>query len=132
MTFYEQEIKRIRRVVYSNQGQIDTVIKTRAYIDKHFDRDWDLDHLSQIQLVSKYHLLRLFKKYYGQTPQQYLTHKRMEKSKELLKEGMTVTETCFAVGFHSLGSFSSLFKRRTGMSPLEFQKRAIFKKQVSS
>ena len=131
MTYYEQEIKRIRRAIYSNQRQIDTVIKTRAYIDTHYDQELSLEQLSRIHLVSKYHLLRLFKKYYGQTPQQYLIDKRMEKSKEYLREGRSVTETCFAVGFSSLGSFSSLFKRRTGMSPLEFQKRATSKKQLS-
>lgn len=121
MTFYESEIKRIRSRVYANQGQIDTVIRTRHYINSNFDKALDLNVLSQTRFTSKFHLLRLFKKYYGQTPKQYLTGKRIEKAKELLKQGMAVTETCFAVGFESPCSFSTLFKSREGRSPAQFK-----------
>ena len=68
MTFYESEIKRIRSIIYSNQGQIDTVINTRNFINNNYDAELNLDILSQNGFVSKFHLLRLFKKYYGQTP----------------------------------------------------------------
>ena len=122
MTFYESEIKRIRSIVYSNQGQLDTVIGIRNYIDNNYETDLNLDLLSHIRFVSKFHLLRLFKRYYGQTPNQYLTDKRIEKSKEYLKKGMNITETCFTIGFESPSSFSTLFKNRTGLTPSEFQK----------
>jgi len=125
MTLYESEIKRIRSIVYSNQGQIDTVIATRNYIDNNYDTDLNLNLLSHIRFVSKFHLLRLFTKYYGQTPKQYLTDKRIEKSKEYLKKGKNITETCFAVGFESPSSFSTLFKNRTGLTPTEFQKEQL-------
>ena len=129
MTFYESEIKRIRSMVYSNQAQIDIVIGTRNYINNHYDRDLNLDFLSHTRFVSKFHLLRLFKKYYGQTPKQYLTDKRIEKSKEYLKKGMTVAETCFAIGFETPCSFSTLFKSRTGVTPTGFSKEQLFSKQ---
>ena len=125
MTFYESEIKRIRSVVYSNQGQLDTVIGTRNYIDNNYDTDLNLNLLSHIRFVSKFHLLRLFTKYYGQTPKRYLTDKRIEKSKEYLKKGKNITETCFAVGFESPSSFSTLFKNRTGLTPTVFQKEQL-------
>ena len=130
MTFYESEIKRIRDNCYSNQGQINTVIRTRNFIDKNFENELNLDLLSHIGFTSKFHLLRLFKRYYGQTPQQYLTDKRIEKSKEYLKKGMLITQTCISVGFECPSSFSTLFKRKTGLTPMEFQKRAIFAKPV--
>jgi AraC-like DNA-binding protein len=130
MTFYEREIKRIKSDVYSNQGQLDTVIGTRNYIENNYDSDLNLDLLSHIRFTSKYHLLRLFKKYYGQTPKQYLTDKRIEKSKEYLRKGMNITETCFAIGFECPCSFSTLFKGKTGLSPTEFQKKATFTKSV--
>ena len=125
MTFYETEIKRIDSVVFSNKGQVDTVIGIRNYIDNNLDSDINLDLLSHLRYISKYHLLRLFKKYYGLTPRQYLIDKRIEKSKEHLRNGMTVTETCFAVGFESLGSFSTLFKSKTGKSPTAYQKEQL-------
>lgn len=125
MTFYENETHRIRNIIYSNQGQIDTVIGVRNYIDNNFHTDLNLDFLSNIRFVSKYHLLRLFKKYYGLTPRRYLTDKRIEESKKYLKNGRTVSETCFLVGFESLGSFSTLFKNKTGKSPSSFQKEQL-------
>ena len=131
MTFYEKELNRIRSLVYSNEGQINTVIGIRNHIDNHYDVDVNLDALSHVQLVSKYHLLRLFKKYYGQTPRQYLIDKRIEKSKEHLILGNSVTETCFAVGFESLGSFSTLFKTKTGKSPAEFQKEQLSRSKIN-
>lgn len=130
MTFYESEIKRIRSIFYSNQGQLDTVIATRNYINNNFETGLNLDLLSHVRFVSKFHLLRLFKKYYGQTPAQYLTGIRIEKSKEYLEKGMNITETCFAIGFESPSSFSTLFKNRTGLPPTQFQKKATFTKSV--
>ena len=130
MKVYQSEINRIKSNCYSNKRQIETVIGTRHYINNNFDKELNLDLLSHIRFTSKFHLLRLFKKYYGQTPKQYLTDKRIENAKELLKKGITVTETCFAIGFESPSSFSTLFKSREGLTPNEFQKRATFTKSV--
>ncbi|MBT8266808.1 MAG: helix-turn-helix transcriptional regulator [Saprospiraceae bacterium] len=131
MTFYEKELNRIRTVVYSNERQINTVIGIRNYIENNYDSNLNLDLLSHIRFVSKYHLLRLFKKYYGLTPRQNLMDKRIEKSKENLINGMTVTESCFAVGFESLGYFSTLFKTKTGKSPSEFQKEQFSRSKIN-
>jgi AraC-like DNA-binding protein len=128
MTFYQKEINRIKNICYSNERQIDAVIRTRTFIDNNFESEVNLVLLSNIGFASKFHLLRLFKKYYGLTPKQYLTDKRIEKSKERLKKGMTVTETCLSVGFECPSSFSTLFKGKIGISPIDFQKRAIFAK----
>ena len=132
MTFYEKELNRINGIIYSNQEQIETVIGVRSYIDNNYDNDLNLDLLSRFHFVSKYHLLRLFKRHYGLTPRQYLIDKRIEKSKEQLKNGMSVTETCFVVGFGSLGSFSTLFKAKTGKSPTEFQKEQLSRSKLDS
>jgi AraC-like DNA-binding protein len=128
MTYYLKEITRIKSICYSNKAQIDTVIGTRHYINNNFDKELNLDLLSHIRFTSKFHLLRLFKKYYGQTPKQYLTDKRIEQAKELLNKGTNVSETCFDIGFESPSSFSTLFKSRVGLTPTEFQKRATFTK----
>src|SRR5687767_13748523 len=125
MTYYQTEINRIRNISFSNKGQIDTVIGTRHYINNNFDKELNLDLLSHIRFTSKFHLLRLFKKYYGQTPKQYLTDKRIQKAKELLKDGMSVTDTCFHVGFESPSAFSTLFKSREGVAPNEFKKKQL-------
>ena len=131
MTFYEKEIKRIRKSCYSNDKQLETVIATRNFIDANFDKELNLDFLSHVRYTSKYHLLRLFKRYYGITPKQYLIDKRIEIAKERLRTGMSVTETCFAVGFESVGSFSTLFKVKTGKSPSEYQKEQLSRNKLT-
>lgn len=122
MNFYKSEIERIRKICFSNEQQIQTVIGIKNFIENNFESDLNLDLLSHTSLVSKYHLIRLFKKYYGQTPRQYLIDIRIEESKKLLKKNITVTETCYRVGFESVGSFSTLFKNKIGKSPIEYQK----------
>jgi methylphosphotriester-DNA--protein-cysteine methyltransferase len=128
MTFYETEMNRIRRICYSNQGQLEMVIGIKNFIDSNFEKELNLTSLSRVKYTSKFHLLRIFKKYYGLTPKQYLINKRIEVSKNSLQKGMPVAETCFAVGFNSPCSFSTLFKRKTGLAPVAFQKKATFTK----
>lgn len=130
MTSFEKEVNRIRSIVYSNEEQVNTAIGIRNYIQNNYHVKLNLDVLSSRQYVSKYHLLRLFKKYYGLTPRQFLIERRIQKSKEHLKQGMTVTETCYAVGFESLGSFSTLFKTKTGKSPSQFQKEQLSRSKL--
>ena len=130
MTYYEEKIRHIRNFCFSNDKQIETVIGTWNFIDNNYEKELNLDFLSNIRFTLKYHLLRLFKRYYGLTPRQYLMDKRIEKSKENLRNGLTVTETCFAVGFESLGSFSKLFKTKTGKSPSEYQKQQLSRSKL--
>jgi len=125
MTYYQEKIDEIRAKCFSNEKQLETVIAMRHFIDNNYASEINLDLLSHVGFTSKYHLHRLFKRYYGLTPNQYLVDKRIEKAKINLTEGLSVTETCFAVGFESLGSFSKLFKSRIGLSPNNYQKEQL-------
>ena len=127
MTYYIQEVNRIKVICFSNEIQLDIAIKTKRYIDTHFDTAINLDVLAHLRFTSKYHLVRVFKKYYGITPRQYLINKRIEQAKKILKTGKSVSDTCYAVGFESIHSFSNLFKAKTGISP-SIYRRATFDK----
>jgi AraC-like DNA-binding protein len=73
--------------------------------------------------LSPYHFLRAYKRAFRETPHEYLTRLRIERAKTLLARGShNVTEACFEVGFSSLGSFSTLFARRVGLSPSEYRR----------
>ena len=74
--------------------------------------------------MSTGHFQRSFKAAYGETPHSYLMTRRVERAMMLLRSrAMSVTEVCMAVGFSSLGSFSTRFRSVTGESPSEFQRR---------
>lgn len=96
----------------------------RDHIDRHFADTIDLDRLASVAGLSKFHFHRLFTATYGVTPATHVTNRRVERAQDLLRAtNLTVTEVCFAVGYSSLGSFSSRFKDLVGETPREFQRR---------
>jgi AraC-like DNA-binding protein len=83
----------------------------------------DLRALGRVAGISPHHLLRVFRSSFGETPHQCLTRVRIDRAKAALRAGRSVTETCFDVGFSSLGSFSTLFRRQVGVAPSEYRRR---------
>lgn len=84
----------------------------------------DLDALARSASWSRFHFLHRFQQATGDTPHHYLTRIRIARARQLLEETeLPVTEVCLAVGFRSLGSFSSTFKRYTGRSPSAWRRR---------
>jgi AraC-like DNA-binding protein len=98
--------------------------RARDHIDVHFAERVDLERLAAVAALSKYHFHRLFTAMYGRTPATYLSERRIERAQDLLRAtNLTVTEVCYAVGFSSLGSFSSRFRAVVGETPSDFQRR---------
>ena len=97
------------------------IVQAKLFIDNNFSNQPDLDNIADEAYFSKFHFIRLFKKIYGKTPHQYLTTVRIEKALQLLRADTPVSEVCYAVGFESLSSFSGLFKRMVGLSPIAYQ-----------
>jgi len=103
------------------------IVKAKLFMDSNYADAIDLDHIADEAFFSKFHFIRLFKKTYGKTPHQYLTWVRIEKSKLLLKEEISVSEVCYSVGFDSISSFTGLFKRVVGQTPSTYQQSCINK-----
>lgn len=98
--------------------------RARDHADKHYAEPLDLARLAAVAGLSKFHFQRLFKATYGITPAAHVSQRRVERAQDLLRAtNLTVTEVCFAVGFSSLGSFSTRFRELVGESPSEFQGR---------
>lgn len=98
--------------------------QARDHADRHFAEPLDLANLAAVASLSKYHFHRLFTSTYGRTPAAHISRRRIERAQDLLRSThLNVTEICFAVGFSSLGSFSSRFTQIVGESPSSFQQR---------
>jgi len=98
-------------------------------MDSYFGESISLDDVCKEVSLSKFHFIRLFKKYYGVTPHQYLKNVRVAEAKKLLRAGVPVSQTCYSVGFSSLSTFSGFFKKTGGKAPFNFRrKKAILKK----
>ena len=95
----------------------------RDLMDRRYAEPLDLDQMAAEAGFSKFHFARSFKHAYSETPANYLTRRRVERAKYLLRSAnLTVTEVCMLVGFASLGSFSTRFSDLVGMSPGSFQR----------
>ena len=96
----------------------------REFIDQNYARPLTIDRLAQMAGLSTFHFIRAFRAAVGQTPHQYLRRRRIERACELLATTpVSVTDICDATGFQSLGSFSALFRRLTGESPVQYRAR---------
>ncbi|HZH58728.1 MAG TPA: AraC family transcriptional regulator [Metabacillus sp.] len=94
---------------------------TIDYMVNHYKNTITLSELSQIAGLSVSHYSRLFKKYIGLSPIEYLTHLRMKRAKELLVlSDVKVKEVSQNVGYEDELYFSRTFKRIVGVSPSQF------------
>lgn len=83
-------------------------------------------HRRRARRVLAVPLIRAFKEAYGETPGQYLTHRRIERAEDLLRTAnLSVTEICHLVGFSSVGTFSARFKAWTGLTPSEYRSKHV-------
>lgn len=101
------------------------IVQAKLFIDSNYADKIDLDNIADEAYFSKFHFIRLFKKIYGKTPHQYLTVVRIEKSIQLLRTDIPVSDVCYAVGFESLSSFSGLFKLIVGLTPSAYQAQQL-------
>ena len=98
------------------------LLRVRDLIDRAFASPLDVPALARSAHVSEAHFSRSFKAAFGETPHQYLLSRRMERAKALLRaDDLSVTDVCVAVGFSSLGSFSTQFRRFVGESPTAYR-----------
>jgi AraC-like DNA-binding protein len=106
----------------TRNAAIGGVADVRAFIDRHYAKPLTVERLANLAGLSTFHFIRAFRASVGHTPHRYLRDRRLERAKELLvTTPMPVTEICDTIGFQSLGSFSSLFRRVTGETPLEYR-----------
>ncbi len=92
------------------------------FIASNLSSDLSLDLLARKAFVSKFHFCKVFKKHFDMSPLKYVTHKRIERARELLmRSDFNVTRTAFEVGFQDASSFAKQFKKVTGFTPLTYR-----------
>ena len=123
MTFYRDEVARLDKTLYPHDDLTKQIKAAKLYIDTHFSDEINLDNIAGKALVSKFHFIRVFKRYYGRTPHQYLQEVRIEIAKKILLKGKSIDEVCNVIGFKSKTSFISLFKKMTGVTPVAYQNK---------
>src|SRR5690606_611760 len=98
--------------------------RARDQIDRDYVQPLDVEAVARGVHMSAGYFSREFRRAFGESPYSYLMTRRIERAMALLRRGdLSVTDVCFAVGFSSLGTFSTRFSELVGMSPSNYRVR---------
>jgi AraC-like DNA-binding protein len=99
------------------------LLDARDFADRGYADPLDLEALARAANVSPRHLSRSFRRVFGETPYQYLLTRRLERARHLLRTtDRSVAQICLDVGFTSVGSFTTTFTRRVGVTPTAYRR----------
>jgi AraC family transcriptional activator of pobA len=120
--FYE------RQFITRKNNNHELLIKFEQFVNEYFIADTSNKGLLTVQRIAEQmnlspnYLSDLLRVHTGQNTQQHIHEKLIEKAKEKLSTtNLSVSEIAYALGFEHSQSFSTLFKKKTTMSPLEFR-----------
>jgi len=120
--FYE------RQFITRKNNNHELLIKFEQFVNEYFTAETSSKGLITVQRIAEQmnlspnYLSDLLRVHTGQNTQQHIHEKLIEKAKEKLSTtNLSVSEIAYALGFEHSQSFSTLFKKKTTMSPLEFR-----------
>ena len=93
------------------------------YINAHLSDELPVEMLAEKFFLSKFHLMRKFKRETGYGIHQYITNKRLLQARNLLASDLPLTKICFDCGFKDYSTFSRAFKEFFRKSPTEYRKQ---------
>ncbi|HVV54676.1 MAG TPA: helix-turn-helix domain-containing protein [Mucilaginibacter sp.] len=113
-------------MIFSGQKEhLDEPIKkAQLYIERNFSNKITVDQLSEMFAISRRNFERRFKKATRNTPVEYLQRVKIEAAKKSLEAGReNVNEVMYAVGYSDHKAFRTIFKKITGLSPIEYRNK---------
>ncbi|SHF01277.1 GlxA family transcriptional regulator [Flavisolibacter ginsengisoli] len=112
--------------IFTGQKQHgDEMVKeAQAYIETNMQEKISVEHLSARFAVGRRNFDRRFIKATGNTPVEYLQRVKIESAKKALETSRkTINEVMYEVGYADVKAFREVFRKVTGMSPLEYRRR---------
>lgn len=102
------------------------VKKALEYINNNYSKEISLDEISQMLNLSSYYFSKLFKEETGEGFVEYLTNRRVEEAKEMMKDpNRSMKDISSSVGYSDPNYFSRIFKKSTGSTPSEYRDKII-------
>ena len=96
-------------------------------IKRNLDKPIEVGELSALAEMSQSHFSKLFKHSTDLTPHQFILRERINRSKELLRQGKTkIVDIALEVGFQSQAHFTTVFGSLVGMTPRQFQRSCCY------
>ncbi|MBV9567278.1 MAG: AraC family transcriptional regulator [Hyphomicrobiales bacterium] len=97
------------------------VEKARQFLDAHFMRTVGSDELESLTGLTRYRLARHFRARLGTSPYRYLTMRRLDHARAMIRARHSLAEAAQACGFADQSHMTRLFGRAFGMSPGRWQ-----------
>lgn len=98
------------------------LLRARDLADARYADDVTVADMARVAGLSRSHFCVRFRETFGESPHQYLLSRRLERASALLRmTDWTVAQVAIAVGWSSVGSFTSSFRRMYGRSPLQYR-----------
>lgn len=113
--------RHMREIETTNEP--DAVRRARELIDDRFDENLTLTELASIARLSAPRLCRTFKRTVGFAPHEYLTCRRIERAKILLRSGFAPADVAVAVGFCDQSHLTRQFRERVGVTPGQYRSK---------
>jgi AraC-like DNA-binding protein len=99
-----------------------SVAVLRSFVDERLAYDLGVEDLARQVQMSKFQLLRVMKKHFSQTPQQFVIQRRIERAKSLLRgSNASLADIAFQTGFSSQSHLSNTFKQLVGNTPKAYR-----------
>jgi AraC-like DNA-binding protein len=104
----------------------EAVNRAITYIEKYYKTSFSLDDLIEKAFLSKFHLIRIFKKQTGLTPHAYQMQLKLNEARRLIFQDKSLTEIAYDLGFADQAHFTNTFKKyANGANPRDVLKTAI-------
>lgn len=100
----------------------DSVVHIMQYIDNHLEETVNFSRMAEKFGIPLGALREEFRNHTGLTLREYLLERKIVNAKNLLKNGASVTDACFASGFNDYANFIRSFKKKEGISPGKYSK----------
>ena len=109
----------------SNSQAISIAEMGKSYIDTN-GLNMSINDICDQLSVSTSHFFRLFTKEFGISPKNYIMNKKLDIAMDsLLYTNLSIGEIAELLGYENIGSFSSVFHKKTGLTPLEYRKQFL-------
>lgn len=105
------------------QEKYNVGLRIKDYIDEHYLDEINLKSIAEALNINVYYLSHTFKKFIGQTPVQYISHRRVGEAQNLLiSTNLTVTEIALQCGYNNSNYFQVVFNNIVGITPKKYRK----------
>ena len=113
-----------KQAVLKEEVKDNRVHQTMVYIRKHLDSHLDIDMLADKACMSKDHFIRVFKRETGETPNVYITKRRLEKAElALVTSDLSIKGIAEMLGYHDYSYFNRVFKQNAGITPQQYREK---------